>query len=82
MEMHTHFLRDDTRIMNFVAMRSAVGKAGWNKQLADKEQTIEDLKFCRPRAEGGIVQGLYDRRQYPQGDQPLSVAHGRRASGL
>jgi hypothetical protein len=45
MDMHTHFLRDDTRIMNFVAMRAAVGKAGWNKQLASKEQTIEDLKF-------------------------------------
>src|ERR1700760_4969302 len=45
MDMHTHFLRDDTRIMNFVAMRTAVGKAGWNKQLAEKEQTIEDLKY-------------------------------------
>ncbi len=45
MDMHTHFLRDDTRIMNFVNMRAAVGKAGWNKQLAEKEQTIEDLKF-------------------------------------
>jgi uncharacterized protein len=45
MDMHTHFLRDDTRIMNFVAMRSAVGKAGWNKALSDKEQTIEDLKY-------------------------------------
>ena len=46
MDMHTHFLRDDTRIMNFVNMRTAVGKAGWNKTLADKEQTIEDLKFA------------------------------------
>jgi predicted TIM-barrel fold metal-dependent hydrolase len=45
MDMHTHFLRDDTRIMTFVNMRSAVGKAGWNKSLAEKEQTIEDLKF-------------------------------------
>src|ERR1700752_668283 len=45
MDMHTHFLRDDTRIMNFVNMRNAVGKAGWNKSLADKEQTIEDLKY-------------------------------------
>ena len=43
--MHTHFLRDDTRIMTFVDMRKAVGKAGWNKQLGDHEQTIEDLKF-------------------------------------
>jgi hypothetical protein len=45
MDMHTHFLRDDTRIMGFVEMRKAVGKAGWNKQLGDHEQTIEDLKF-------------------------------------
>jgi uncharacterized protein len=45
MDMHTHFLRDDTRIMTFVNMRTSVGKAGWNKTLADKEQTIEDLKF-------------------------------------
>jgi len=46
MDMHTHFLRDDTRNMNFVNMRSAVGKAGWNKTLAEKEQTIEDLKYA------------------------------------
>ena len=45
MDMHTHFLRDDTRIMNFVAMRAAVGKAGWNKELSNKEQTIDDLKY-------------------------------------
>jgi uncharacterized protein len=45
MDMHTHFLRDDTRIMNFVAMRAAVGKAGWNKELSGKEQTIDDLKY-------------------------------------
>ncbi len=45
MDMHTHFLRDDTRITSFVDMRKAVGKAGWNKELNDHEQTIEDLKF-------------------------------------
>ncbi|HEY4077885.1 MAG TPA: amidohydrolase family protein [Rhizomicrobium sp.] len=45
MDMHTHFLRDDTRLTGFVAMRTAVGRAGWNKALTDKEQTIEDLKF-------------------------------------
>src|ERR1700729_3039644 len=45
MDMHTHFLRDDTRLTSFVDMRKAVGKAGWNKQLNDHEQTIEDLKF-------------------------------------
>ena len=40
MDMHTHFLRDDTKIMGFVAQRAAVGKAGWNPQLVGKEQTI------------------------------------------
>ena len=45
MDMHTHFLRDDTRITTFVDMRKAVGKAGWNKELSDHEQTIEDLKL-------------------------------------
>ncbi|HEY4029793.1 MAG TPA: amidohydrolase family protein [Caulobacteraceae bacterium] len=45
MDMHTHFLRDDTRLTGFVAMRNAVGKAGWNKALSGREQTVEDLKF-------------------------------------
>src|SRR6201987_3862556 len=45
MDMHTHFLRDDTRLTGFVHMREAVGKAGWNPDLAGKPQTIEDLKF-------------------------------------
>jgi hypothetical protein len=45
MDMHTHFLRDDTRLTNFVSMRAAVGKAGWNKDLAGREQTLADLKY-------------------------------------
>jgi uncharacterized protein len=45
MDMHTHFLRDDTRNTNFLEMRRAVEKLGWNKELAG-EQTIEDLKFA------------------------------------
>ncbi len=42
---HTHFLREDTQIQTFVRMREAVGKAGWNPELAGKPQTIADLKF-------------------------------------
>ena len=42
---HTHFLRDDTRLTGFVKGREAVGKSGWNKSLAEKEQTIDDLKY-------------------------------------
>lgn len=38
-------MRDDTELTNFVKMREAVGKAGWNKDLSEKEQTIDDLKY-------------------------------------
>ena len=46
MDMHTHFLRDDTRLEGFARSREAVGKAGWNPALAGKPQTLEDLKFA------------------------------------
>ena len=45
MDMHTHFLRPGTRIMTFVNQRNAVGKAGWNAALGEREQTIDDLMF-------------------------------------
>ena len=45
MDVHTHFLRDDTRLEGFVRGREAVGKAGWNPTLVDKPQTIDDLKY-------------------------------------
>src|SRR5207302_5088230 len=41
----THFLRDDTRLQGFARQRESVGKFGWNKSLAEKEQTIDDLKY-------------------------------------
>src|SRR5262245_34056852 len=46
MDMHTHFLRDDTRLTGFVRAREAVGKAEWNPALAGKPQTLDDLKFA------------------------------------
>lgn len=55
MDMHTHFLRDDIDLTStnerFTAMRAAVGKAGWNKQVGEKEQTPADLKFENFRKE-------------------------------
>ncbi|MBM3485943.1 MAG: amidohydrolase [Alphaproteobacteria bacterium] len=45
MDVHTHFLRDDTRLMNFVRARENVGKAGWNPALVGNAQTIDDLKY-------------------------------------
>jgi len=50
---HTHFLRDDTRLMGFVAGREAVGRFGWNKELSAREQTIDDLKY------GNYVKEIY-----------------------
>jgi len=46
MDMHTHFLRDDTRIQSFLLQRQAVGKAGWNPAIKVEEQTIDSLKFA------------------------------------
>ena len=46
MDMHTHFLHDKTRLVNFARSREAVGKAGWNPALVGKQQTLEDLKFA------------------------------------
>ncbi|MEI8035770.1 MAG: amidohydrolase family protein [Betaproteobacteria bacterium] len=45
MDMHTHFLRDDTRLEGFVKSREAVGKASWNPTLVGKPQSLDDLKF-------------------------------------
>src|SRR5215469_2932259 len=50
---HTHFLRDDTRLIGFVKGREAVGQWGWNKELSGKEQTLDELKF------GNYVKELY-----------------------
>jgi uncharacterized protein len=41
---HTHFLRDDTRLLGFVGMREQVAKLGWNPALKGP-QTIEHLKY-------------------------------------
>ncbi len=46
MDMHTHFLRDDTKLMGFVKMREGVAAQGWNPALSVAgPQTIESLKF-------------------------------------
>jgi predicted TIM-barrel fold metal-dependent hydrolase len=45
MDMHTHFLRNDTRLTQFIGLRESVGRAGWNSDLVGKEQTLEDVKY-------------------------------------
>jgi uncharacterized protein len=44
-DIHTHFLRDDTRLTIFVLIREQTGRAGFNPELAKRPQTLEDLKF-------------------------------------
>ncbi|MEZ6023098.1 MAG: hypothetical protein R3C16_06735 [Hyphomonadaceae bacterium] len=51
MDMHTHFLRDDTRLEGFARLRQAVGQMGWNPALNAREQTLEQLKFDNYRQE-------------------------------
>ncbi len=65
MDCHTHFLRDDTRLMGFVRARESVGKAGWNPALAGKPQTIEDLKF-----------GNYFKEIYLDSDTKVALISG------
>jgi predicted TIM-barrel fold metal-dependent hydrolase len=45
MDVHTHFLRDDTRLEAAARSREAVGRAGWNPRLGGT-QTLEDLKYA------------------------------------
>ena len=66
---HTHFLRDDTRLMGFIKAREAVGKAGWNKQIGDKEQTIDDLKYSN------YVKEIYHGQRH-QGGAVVELAFG------
>lgn len=44
-DVHTHFLRDDTRLLRFVDMRKSAAAKGWNPALKGKPQSIEQLKF-------------------------------------
>ncbi|MGH9691405.1 MAG: amidohydrolase family protein [Candidatus Acidiferrales bacterium] len=44
-DCHTHYLREDTRLENFLRGRDSVGISGWNPQLKGKKQTLEDLKY-------------------------------------
>jgi hypothetical protein len=62
MDVHTHFLRDDTRLEGFVRGREAVGKAGWNpaRQAADhRGSEVSQLvqgDLSRQRHQGGADQ--------------------------
>jgi predicted TIM-barrel fold metal-dependent hydrolase len=53
LDAHTHFIRDDPapfvadtkRVGGLMWQRTLSARAGWNPDMKNKEQTIEDLKF-------------------------------------
>ena len=53
-DAHTHFVRDDPsrlhsdpqRFGGITWQRMQIARLGWNKDLAGKEQTVEDIKFA------------------------------------
>ena len=45
MDVHTHFLRDTTRLTGFVNMRQTVGRAGWNPALNPETQSLQSLMY-------------------------------------
>src|SRR5262249_14474183 len=53
-DAHTHFVRDDpspvhgdaTRVGGLLWQRTQIARFGWNRDLAGKAQSIEDLKFA------------------------------------
>ena len=38
-DVHTHFLKDDTRLQYFVDLRTETGKRGYDPELASRSQT-------------------------------------------
>jgi hypothetical protein len=61
---HTHFLRDDTKLLGFVAMRNAVGKTGWNKQLTDEGEQTERYHCYRIHLRMFRKTGSFRRMRY------------------
>ena len=44
-DVHTHFLKDDTRLQYFVDLRTETGKRGYDPELAKQKQDFKDVKF-------------------------------------
>ena len=44
-DVHTHFLKDDTRLQYFVDLRTETGRRGYDPELAKHKQTLDDVKF-------------------------------------
>jgi len=64
-DIHTHFLRDDTRLTIFVKLREWTGRAGFNPDLAKEPQTLENLKF-----------GNYVKEMFLDSDTKIALLSG------
>lgn len=65
MDVHTHFLRDDTRLQTFIDLRTDTGKRGYNPALAQHPQTFEDVKFP-----------IYVKEMFLDSDTKIAVLSG------
>ena len=45
LDVHTHFLKDDTRLQDFVDLRTETGRRGYDPELVKHKQTFDDVKF-------------------------------------
>ena len=91
LDAHTHFIRDDPapfvadpkRIGGLMWQRTLTAKAGWNKDMAGKPQTVEDLKFDNFMKEiyldSDTKLALHQRAV--RRSQGLAAAAGRRVQG-
>jgi predicted TIM-barrel fold metal-dependent hydrolase len=64
-DVHTHFLRDDTRLVNFVKVREWAARRGYNPELLNQTQTIEHLKF-----------GNYVKEMFLDSDTKIALLSG------
>ena len=73
MDVHTHFLRDDTRLEGFVRGREAVGKAGWRIPTGGQAADPRRLEISQ------LVQGDLSRQRHQGGaDQRLTIGGAAR----
>jgi predicted TIM-barrel fold metal-dependent hydrolase len=64
-DIHTHFVRDDCRLVYLLNLRDFTGRAGYNPELTKEPQTMDNLKF-----------GNYIKEMFLDSDTKISLLSG------
>jgi uncharacterized protein len=64
-DIHTHFVRDDCRLLYLLNLREFTGRAGYNPELAKEPQTMDNLKF-----------GNYVKEMFLDSDTKIALLSG------